>query len=102
MCLNPCHYSFQFVVEDMKYLNCIVNMRSNDLFLGSPFNIFSYAVLTYIVALKCDLKPKTLKFSIGDAHIYMNHLEQVEHQLKRELRPLPMLVLDESIKTKEQ
>jgi dihydrofolate reductase/thymidylate synthase len=101
MCLNPCHYSFQFVVEDMKYLNCLVNMRSNDLFLGAPFNIFSYAVLTYIIALKCDLKPKTLKFSLGDAHIYMNHIEQVEQQLKRELRPLPMLMLDQCIKTKE-
>ena len=100
MCLPPCHFSFLFYVEDNKYLNCLVNMRSNDLFLGSPFNIFSYAVLTYIIAMKTNLIPNKLKFSICDAHIYTNHLEQVKKQLNNPLRPLPMLKLNESIKDK--
>jgi len=75
-------------------------MRSNDLFIGNPFNIFSYAVLTYILAMRCDMKPDRLVYSVGDAHIYKNHLEQVAEQLSRSSRPFPKLRLNSEVRTK--
>lgn len=102
--LLPCHFSCQFYVRNTKnvnYLDCHFTMRSNDLFLGNPFNIFSYTVLTYIIALKCDMKPGKLVFTGGDVHIYNNHVEQVRLQMSRQMRPLPKLLLDDSIKNKK-
>ncbi len=103
--LLPCHYSCQFYVRDDasggKHLDCHFTMRSNDLFLGNPFNIFSYAVLTYILAMKCDMKPGKLVYTGGDIHIYNNHLQQIQEQLSRTPRPLPKLLLDNSIKYKD-
>jgi thymidylate synthase len=104
MALPPCHFAFQFYVEERdneKYLNCHLFQRSQDEFLGCPFNIFSYSVLTYIIALKCDMKPGKLVCSITDAHIYMNHLDAVKEQLKRNPRPFPKLVLNKEIKNKD-
>lgn len=104
MALPPCHFAFQFYVEEInseKYLNCHLFQRSQDEFLGCPFNIFSYSVLTYIIALKCNMKPGKLSCSITDAHIYSNHINAVKEQLKRNPRPFPKLVLDKSISTKE-
>lgn len=92
MKLPPCHYSFQFYVADGQ-LSCLLNMRSVDTFLGLPFNIASYALLTHIVAQQCELKVGELIWSGGDVHIYLNHLEQVYTQLQREPLPLPQLVL---------
>ena len=101
--LLPCHYSVQFYVEErdnQKYLCCLFNMRSNDFLLGNPFNIFSYAVLTYIISMKCDMKPGKLIYSGGDIHIYNNHIEQINEQLSRDPRPLPKLKLNPDVKTK--
>jgi thymidylate synthase len=104
MVLLPCHYSIQFYVREhynIKYLDCLFNMRSNDMFLGNPFNIFSYTVLVYILALKCDMKPGKLIYNGGDVHIYKNHIEQIEEQLSRNPRPLPKLKLNNKIKYKK-
>jgi len=104
MALPPCHFAFQFYVEKRNganYLSCHLMQRSQDEFLGSPFNIFSYSVLTYILALKCDMQPDKLIMSIGDAHVYKNHIKPMEQQLERPLRPLPKLILNPSIKHKE-
>lgn len=90
MKLPPCHYSFQFYVEDGK-LSCMFNMRSTDVFLGLPFNIASYALLTHMIAKQCDLGVGELIYSGGDVHIYNNHIEQVKEQLTREPYPLPQL-----------
>jgi thymidylate synthase len=90
MKLPPCHYSFQFVVNEGK-LSCIFNMRSTDVFLGLPFNIASYALLTHMIAQQCDLEVGELVYSGADVHIYMNHIEQVKEQLTREPFPLPTL-----------
>jgi thymidylate synthase len=101
--LLPCHYSIQFYVTEEKgerYLSSHFIMRSNDVFLGSPVNISSYSVLTYILALKCNLKPKELVYSCSDTHIYQNHINQVQEQMTRVPRPFPKLKLDESIKNK--
>lgn len=103
MALPPCHYSVLFYVEEennQKYLSCLFNMRSNDLLLGNPFNIFSYAVLTYILAEKCDMKPRKLVYMGGDIHVYKNHINQMNEQLQRTPRPLPKLKIDSSVKTK--
>jgi|UniRef100_A0A6C0DVQ5 thymidylate synthase len=103
--LLPCHYSVQFYVEEdiykQKHLSCHFTMRSNDLFLGHPFNIFSYAVMTYILAAKTNMKPKELVFTGGDVHIYKNHLEQVNEQLDRKSRSLPKLLLNPNLKYKD-
>jgi thymidylate synthase len=95
MALPPCHYSAQFIVRDNK-LSCMLNQRSADVFLGAPFNIASYALLTHILARECGISVGDLIYTIGDAHIYLNHIEQVREQLKREEYPLPELHIDDS------
>lgn len=92
MALPPCHYAFQLYVEDGK-LSCMFQMRSTDVFLGLPFNIASYALLTHMIAQQCDLEVGELIWSGGDVHIYTNHLDQVREQLRREPKPLPQLRL---------
>jgi len=92
MKLPPCHAFFQFYVADGR-LSCQLYQRSCDIFLGVPFNIASYALLTHMVAAQCDLEPGDFVWTGGDCHLYLNHLEQVEIQLAREPYPLPRLVL---------
>ncbi len=99
MALLPCHVFFQFYVDtDENTLSCHLYQRSADLFLGVPFNIASYSLLTMMVAQICGLKPGEFIHTFGDLHIYTNHLEQVELQLSREFRPLPHLKLNLDIK----
>ncbi|GAB2699730.1 thymidylate synthase [Paenibacillus thermoaerophilus] len=90
MALPPCHYAFQFYVANGR-LSCMFQMRSVDTFLGLPFNIASYALLTHMVAQQCDLEPGELIWTGGDVHLYLNHLEQAKLQLSREPYPLPVL-----------
>jgi thymidylate synthase len=90
MALPPCHALFQFYVADGK-LSCQLYQRSADYFLGVPFNIASYALLTYMVAAQCDLKPGEFVWTGGDVHLYLNHLEQANLQLSREPLQLPEL-----------
>ena len=97
MALPPCHAMFQFYVEDGK-LSCQLYQRSGDAFLGIPFNIASYALLTMMVAQVCDLKLGEFIHTIGDCHIYSNHLEQVDLQLSRIPRKLPKMKINENIK----
>lgn len=92
MALPPCHMFFQFYVAEGR-LSCQLYVRSNDLFLGAPFNIAEYALLLHMMAQQCDLEPGELVYTIGDAHIYVNHLEQIDEQLKREPYELPRLRL---------
>lgn len=92
MALPPCHAFFQFYVANGK-LSCQLYQRSADLFLGVPFNIASYALLTHMIAFVCDLGVGDFVHTLGDAHIYANHFEQTRLQLGRELRPLPRLDL---------
>ncbi|WP_068617503.1 thymidylate synthase [Paenibacillus tuaregi] len=92
MKLPPCHFVFQFYVADGK-LSCMLTMRSVDTFLGLPFNIASYALLTHMVAQQCDLEVGEFIWSGGDVHIYTNHLEQVQLQLTRTPYELPKLVI---------
>jgi thymidylate synthase len=89
--LPPCHTLFQFKVESEKILHCQLYQRSADAFLGVPFNISSYALLTHMVAHVCGLQPGELVYTLGDYHVYLNHLEQVEEVLAREPLPLPRL-----------
>ena len=98
MKLPPCHMMFQFNVTEGR-LSCSLYQRSCDLFLGLPFNIASYALLTQMVAQATDLRPGNLIISLGDAHIYANHVDQVRTQLTREPRALPSLRLDPSVKS---
>ncbi|HWJ77916.1 MAG TPA: thymidylate synthase [Niallia sp.] len=97
MALPPCHCLFQFYVANGK-LSCQLYQRSGDVFLGVPFNIASYALLTYMVAQVCDLEVGEFIHTLGDAHIYTNHIEQVKLQLKREPKPLPQLKINKEVK----
>jgi thymidylate synthase len=97
MALAPCHTLFQFYVRDGA-LSCQLYQRSADLFLGVPFNIASYALLTHMVAQVCGLAPGTFVHTFGDLHLYRNHLDQARAQLQREPRPLPTLRLNPAIK----
>jgi thymidylate synthase len=97
MALPPCHVLAQFYVSNGK-LSCHMYQRSVDVFLGLPFNIASYALLTHLIAQVCDLKVGELIISTGDTHIYSNHIEQVNEQLSREEYPLPALFLNPEIK----
>lgn len=98
MALAPCHCLFQFYVADRK-LSCQLYQRSADVFLGVPFNIASYALLTMMLAQVCDLEPGDFVWTGGDTHLYINHLEQAELQLSRELRPLPTMKLNPSVRS---
>jgi thymidylate synthase len=97
MALPPCHVLFQFYVQDGE-LSCQLYQRSADLFLGVPFNIASYSLLTLMVAQVCDLKPGDFVHTFGDLHLYRNHLEQAHEQLARDFRPLPRMKLNPAIK----
>lgn len=96
MALPPCHVMFQFYVNDGK-LSCQMYQRSGDMFLGVPFNIASYALLTMMIAQECGLGLGEFIHCIGDAHIYKNHIEQVKEQLSRTPRPLPRMILNPAI-----
>ena len=95
--LPPCHAFFQFYVSDGK-LSCQLYQRSADIFLGVPFNIASYALLTMMIAQVCDLEVGEFIHTFGDAHIYNNHFEQLELQLSRDIKPLPKMILNPNIK----
>ncbi len=92
MALPPCHYCFQFYVANGA-LSCLFNMRSVDSFLGLPFNIASYALLTHMIAQQCDLQAGELIWTGGDVHLYQNHLDQTQLQLTRQPYPLPTLTI---------
>jgi len=94
----PCHTIFQFYVSKNKRLSCQLYQRSADLFLGVPFNIASYSLLTMMLAQVCDLKLGEFIHTFGDLHIYNNHMEQVEIQLAREPRPLPIMIINPAVK----
>lgn len=98
--LPPCHVSCQFYVYDGK-LSCHMYQRSCDVFLGLPWNILSYSVLTYILALKSNLKPKELIISFGDVHIYKNHIDQMKTQINRNIISSPVLEISDKVKDKE-
>lgn len=97
MNLPPCHMFYQFFVTSDGYLDCKMYQRSADMFLGTPYNIASYALLTMMIAQVCELKPRRFIHTFGDAHIYMNHLEQVKEQLSREPKALPTMKLNPEI-----
>ena len=98
MALAPCHVLFQFYVANGR-LSCQMYQRSADVFLGVPFNIASYALLTMMVAQVCDLEPGEFIHTLGDAHLYTNHLDQARLQLERDPRPLPTMKLNPEVKS---
>ena len=98
MALPPCHVLFQFYVAD-GHLSCQLYQRSADTFLGVPFNIASYALLTMMIAQECGLKPGEFIHTLGDTHLYLNHMEQVEEQLSRTPRSLPRMKLNPDVKS---
>jgi len=98
MALQPCHTMFQFYVANGK-LSCQLYQRSGDIFLGVPFNIASYALLTQMVAQVCDLVPGDFVHTLGDAHLYSNHFEQAREQLARQPHALPKLVLNPDVRS---
>lgn len=98
MKLPPCHCFFQFYVADNK-LSCQLYQRSADIFLGVPFNIASYALLNLMVAHVCDLQPGEFVHTLGDAHLYTNHLEQAKLQLSRDFRPLPKMKIKRKVES---
>jgi thymidylate synthase len=98
MALPPCHTFFQFYVAEGQ-LSCQLYQRSADIFLGVPFNIASYALLTMMMAQVCDLKPGAFVHTLGDAHVYLNHLEQAKLQLSRDPYPLPQMKLNPDIES---
>ena len=97
MALPPCHVLFQFYVNEGE-LSCQLYQRSADLFLGVPFNVASYALLTMMIAQVCDLRPGEFIHTFGDLHLYSNHLEQAREQLTRSFRPLPRMQLNPDVK----
>lgn len=98
MALPPCHVLFQFYVADGR-LSCQLYQRSADTFLGVPFNIASYALLTMMIAQECGLQPGEFIHTLGDTHLYLNHMTQVDEQLSREPRPLPTMRLNPEVKS---
>lgn len=97
MALPPCHTLFQFYVAEGK-LSCQLYQRSADIFLGVPFNIASYALLTMMIAQVCDLEPGDFVHTFGDAHLYLNHLDQAKEQLSRDFKPLPQMKINPDVK----
>ena len=98
MALPPCHVLFQFYVSQGT-LSCQLYQRSADIFIGVPFNIASYALLTMMIAQVCGLKPGDFVHTFGDAHLYNNHLDQARLQLTRDPRPLPSMKINPSVKS---
>jgi thymidylate synthase len=98
MALQPCHALFQFYVANGR-LSCQMYQRSADVFLGVPFNIASYALLTLMVAQVCDLEPGEFIHTLGDVHLYANHIEQARLQLERDPRPLPSMTLNPAVRS---
>jgi thymidylate synthase len=101
MALPPCHVMAQFYVSQ-GLLSCMLTQRSNDLFLGSPYNIASYALLTHMIAQVCGYKPGELVYSQGDVHIYHDHFDAVKEQLGRTPKPSPHLYIDPTVKEIDQ
>jgi dihydrofolate reductase/thymidylate synthase len=102
---HNCHTNVQFYVEEDslgdQHLSCQFYMRSNDFALANNFNVTSYAILTYILALKCNMKPKEIIFTCGDTHVYKTHIEPIKDQLTRNCRPFPVLLVNDSVKYKD-